>query len=69
MRWVTRQARARTGIADPHRSSCEGSRNGSGLRITARTTLNMTVFAPIPKAGVNNATMANPGPSRSARSA
>src|SRR3954471_22458063 len=35
--------------------------NGSGSRSTAWTTLKMAVFAPIPRARIKTATMANPG--------
>jgi len=38
-----------------------GSRKGNGCRSVAFTTLNIVVFAPMPSARVNTATVANPG--------
>src|SRR6266542_3486078 len=43
------------------RTSLSGSRYGSGLRSTPLTTLNMAVFAPMPRARVNTATAVKPG--------
>ena len=51
------------------RTSWSGSANGSGLSITALTTLKMAVLAPTPSASVRAATAVNPGLLRSARAA
>ena len=46
-----------------------GSRNGRGRSSTASTMLNIAVHAPMPRASVSSATVANPGDLMSCRSA
>src|SRR6185436_12524460 len=50
-------------------TTCPGSSNGSGRSSTASTTLNIAVFAPIPRASVSTAAAVNPGAFRSCRRA
>jgi hypothetical protein len=47
----------------------DGSRYGGGFRTTARTTLKMAAFAPMPRASVMMAAAAKPGARRRRRTA
>ena len=56
-----------TGIRRNTATSRSGSRNGSGLRRVALTTLKIAVVAPMPTARIRIAMAANPGFDRSMR--